>query len=245
MYKNIATKTVIVFSLLSASNMASASKDFYIGAEYGTYAPLSKKFKIDNVDVKAAGGSVKGVRIGYQFHPNMFVDFSYNTRSGVKMSAAMDQGLPAGVRLAWGSAKLRYDSYILSVRYAMPNGSKFTPYAGFGVGAAKVGVKHQDKVYVNIPPFVHPVAGPLAFNGHSGTVIKKSKLTPAFRLYAGADTKVTEFLSIYLDTKIEVTKKVPVKFEVDNPFTQQLDMTKTVKTKMGVAEAVLGLRFTF
>jgi hypothetical protein len=32
--------------------------------------------------------------------------------------------------------------------------------------------------------------------------------------------------------------------EVDNPFTQHLDVTKVAKTRMGVAEAVLGVKFS-
>jgi hypothetical protein len=32
--------------------------------------------------------------------------------------------------------------------------------------------------------------------------------------------------------------------EVDNPFTKNIDMVKVAKTRMGVAEAALGIKFS-
>lgn len=124
----------------------------------------------------------------------------------------------------------------------MPERNKITPYVGAGLGIAKLGVRKQDKVYVDIPaiPGVIP-----AFKGHSGRVMAGTKTTPAVRIYAGADAKVTEFLSLYLDAKIEMTKKVPIKFEIDNPFTKHIDKKMTVKSRAGIAEVVLGVRFSF
>ena len=54
MKKSIRKKTAILLALLSTTQFASAdpNRKFYIGAEYGGVMPLSKKFKIDGVDVK-------------------------------------------------------------------------------------------------------------------------------------------------------------------------------------------------
>lgn len=245
MKKSFGKKTAILIALLSTTQFANADskRKFYIGAEYGGFMPLSKKFKIDDMNVRARGGlGTIGARLGYQFYPDMYIDLSWTKRENLKLSSSLDTGLPPGVKFAWGSAKLKYESYIVSIKYAMPLESKITPYIGAGIGVAKLGVRKQDKVYVDIPaiPGVVP-----AFKGHSGRVIASTKITPAVRVYAGADTKVSEFLSLYLDAKIEMTKKVPVKFEIDNPYTNQLDMKKTVKSRAGIAEAVLGVRFSF
>jgi|GEM_PF-4967357 len=241
-------KKYVLKAALAAINAhaSEVDKKFYIAGEYGAFRPLSKKFKIDDVKVKAQTNSgVVGARIGYQFHPDMFLDFSWTRRDNVKMSAALDKGLPPLVKLAWGSAKIKYESYILSVKYMMPKeDSKFTPYLGAGLGIAKIGVRKQDTVSVNIPPFNFNGIT-LAHNGPSGRVLKGSKTTPAVRLFGGVDAEITKSFSIYLDGRVEVTKKVPIRFEIDNPFTQGIDQTKKLKTRMGVSEAVIGLKFSF
>lgn len=234
-----AKKTALLLTLLSSATFANAdpSRKFYVGAEYGGLMPLSKKFKIDDVDVKASTDRVRGARIGYQFYDDMYLDFSFAERHGVEMKATMDEALPTGVKSVWGSGKFRYDSYILSIKYAMPMDKKFTPYVGAGIGIAKIGIKKQNPVHADIPV--------LGYRGEAGYVVKSSKITPAIRLYGGVDTKVSEFFSIYLDGRIEVTKKIPVDFKLLNPITKQEMASKRVKTRMGVAEAVLGVKVSF
>jgi opacity protein-like surface antigen len=238
MYQYLGKKTALLLAVLSSAQFANAesNRKFYIGLEYGGLIPLSKKFKIDDVNVKASTDRVDGLRLGYQFYPDMFIDFSFSRRHGVQMSATMNEDLPVGVKSAWGTGKFRYDSYILSIKYAMPRDSKITPYVGAGLGVAKVGIKNENKFSVDVPA--------IGFKGESGIVAKSSKITPAVRIYAGADAKVSDFLSLYLDTRIEVTKKVPVDFKMYFPGTTNVVREKRVKTRMGVAEAVLGVKLS-
>lgn len=241
MNKSLINKTTLLLALLGtcASANADNSRKFYIGAEYGGTLPLSKKFKIDDVDVKAETDRVKGIRLGYQFYPDMYLDLSFASRHGIEMKASMDDKHQAiGPYNVSGSAKFRYESYILSLKYAMPRGEKYTPYIAAGLGVAKIGVNKQKDLRVKIPA--------MGFDDYSGIVKKKSKHTPAVRVSGGVDMKVADFLSLYLDGRVEITKKVPVDFTVYTPGTNNTVefAKKRVKTRMGVAEAVLGLRFS-
>lgn len=228
---------------LSVSATAADKKGFYIGAEYGASRPMSKKFKIDDFDVDARGGNTYGVRVGYEFYPDMFLDLSYAHRPYVKMSSSLDKGLPAGVTLAWGSTKMRFESYVMSVIYNMPNGTKYTPYVGLGGGVAKVTVRKGD-ASVKIP--VTGVPAQPSFSGVSGRVLPSTKNVPTIRLTLGANAEIATGLSLYADMKAEVTmKKVTVNVEIDNPFTARLEDTKRPKTSLGVFEASLGMKYSF
>lgn len=241
MKKHLIKKTSIILALLGASAYANAehSRKFYIGVEYGATLPLSKKFKIDDVDVKAHTDRVKGFRLGYQFYPDFYLDFSFADRHGIEMKASMDDKDPAyGPYNVSGSAKFTYQSYILSLKYTMPRDQKYTPYLTAGIGVAKIGVNKQRDLKLKLPA--------ANFDDYSGIVKKKSKITPAIRLAAGIDTEVSEFLSLYVDGRVEITKKVPVDFTVYRPGTNNTVefAKKRVKTRMGVAEAVLGLKIS-
>lgn len=105
MKKHFTKKITLLLALLGAAQFVNAdeSRKFYIGAEYGGFMPLSKKFKIDDMQVKARGGlGTRGVRLGYQFYPDFYLDFSWNKRDNLKLSSSLDVGLPAGLKLAWG-----------------------------------------------------------------------------------------------------------------------------------------------
>jgi opacity protein-like surface antigen len=238
----ILVSSVILASAISTNALAEDMKGFYIAAEYGATRPMSKSFKIDDFKVEARGGKTYGARVGYQFHSDMFVDFSYANRPYIKMSSSLDKGLPPGVTLAWGSTKMKLESYILSVIYNMPNGTRYTPYVGLGAGIAKITVRKGD-ASVSIP--VTGVPAQPSFSGVSGRVLKSSKLVPSVRLTLGANAAITDSLSLYADMKAEVTKKVKVGIEIDNPLTAQLEDTKRPKTSLGMVEASIGVKYSF
>jgi opacity protein-like surface antigen len=180
LFKKTLLSTAIISTFAHSSYALDADdsiKKLYVGFEYGASTLLSSKFTIDDIKVKVKGSGVMGVRLGYQFYPNIFLDLSYSKRPSYKMSASLDKNLPAGVKLAWGSANIKYTSYILSLKYAMPNDTIYTPYFGIGAGIAKIAV--GGKINVDIPPIAIAPGTIVSFKGHSGKVVKSTKTTPA------------------------------------------------------------------
>jgi opacity protein-like surface antigen len=246
--------TCVALGVLFTGNFASAEQSgIYIAPKffysYQRMDDVNRKFR-DNDGPLSNGLSSKddstfggALALGYDFQPNFGVpirtEFEYAIRSRSEGDDSFSYriepggGNPPFIYYGKGSMKFDIQTLFLNFFYDFDTGTPFTPYIGYGVGAAFIKAKGSMKVsYSNNEP---------GFDGSASN----SQSNFAFNLAAGIGYDFNENLTFDLGYRyLDLGKVDTGTIRYDSPSPDAPEFYKYDAT-LSTHEVLLAVRYTF
>ena len=246
-------KNFILISLFVHTSTVQAvsenDRHIYIGAKYGVSDPIVKSFrhKESNTLITLKKSHIYGGKVGYSFYPGMMVEISAahqpKHRMNYKLPAQSLSAIMPGLEIpeTQGTTQVVADVFTLNLAYEMEKMTPLSirPYAIFGTGLAKIGIKPTIS-YWKMPAILG--GNNLAFF----RIKKTSQNCLAWHAGLGFNRALTDNFDIDLAAKMQVVNGIRIKYQTLNMATNSFDSgTKSIKKTIGVGEFTIGLTYKF
>ena len=179
--------TAVAVIALAVPAAARAEEGFYLGGGLGLSSAVNSTYEdaVNSNKIKLDDGFAGLISGGYQFASNWRAEAEFASRRN-----AVDNITGTGAAAPVTGASAVY-SLMGNAIYGIPTGTKFTPYIGAGIGAARV---KADNVGTTLASNVNDSDTVFAYQGIAGLeydVTQNWKAGVDYRYFRTADTKFT------------------------------------------------------